>query len=293
MLFTEGWRSMKPLLSICFLLLSYAPAFSADAPPPVLLSHFWIALDQATYDALRTSNQVAALGAVKEQKVVAGSENWSGFYWTARQTYMEFFGAAALPDKTLVGDCGIGLAVETPGGVAAVAERLRTVFGDKIETEKQVRTTATGDIPWYTSTHMKDPQTTAMWVMELDPGYLAARHPEASVREPLSRQQERSWDYRPDQTLDNVVGLTLALNQEKASELATQLGLFGWSVHRTGTDFFAVGPQVKIRVVPAGTRAGIKQVDLHLRRSVPKQTIQLGNAELRLAGNTGQLVLWK
>jgi hypothetical protein len=284
---------MKPLLSICFLLLSCASAFSADGPPPVFLSHFWIALDQATYDALRSSSQVAALGAVREQKVVAGSENWSGFYWTARQTYMEFFGAAALPDETLVGDCGIGLSVETQGGVAAVAERLRTVFGDRIEIDKQVRTTATGDTPWYTSTHLKEPQTTAMWVMELDPGYLAARHPEAPVQDPLSRQQERSWDFRPDQTLDNVVGLTLALDKEKTSELATQLGLFGWSVHRTGTGFVAVGPEVKIRVVPATARGGIKQVELRLRRSVPKQRIQLGNAELRLAGNTGQLILWK
>jgi ABC-type Fe3+-hydroxamate transport system substrate-binding protein len=87
---------MKPLISICFMLLSCAPAFSADGSPAVFPSHLWGALDQATYDALRTSNQLAALDAVKEQKVVAGNANWSGFYWTARQTYMEFFGAAAL-----------------------------------------------------------------------------------------------------------------------------------------------------------------------------------------------------
>src|SRR3984957_8535657 len=284
---------MKALLSIFFLLLSCAPASSADAPPPVFLSHFWIAIDQAAYDALRTSSQAAALGAVKEQKVVAGSEHWSGFYWTARQTYMEFFGAAALPDGTLVGDCGIGLSVETKGGVGSGAGGLGTVFGDGIEIEQQVKTTATGDIPWYTAVHMKEPQTTAMWVMELDPGYLAARHPEAPVRAPLSRQQERPWDYRADQALDNVVGLTLALDQEKASELATQLGLFGWSVHRTRAGLFAAGPQVRIHVVPAGARAGIKEVELGLRHSVPKQRIQLGHAELRLDGNTGQLVLWK
>ena len=284
---------MKPLLSICFLLLSCVPAFSADKSPPVFLSHLWIALDQATFDALRTSNLVAALGAVKEQKVVAGNQNWSGFYWTARQTYLEFFGAAALPEDTLVGDCGIGLSVETEGGVAVVAESLRTVFGDRIDVEKQVRTTATGDIPWYTSTHLKEPQTTAIWVMELDPGYLAARHPELPVREPLARQQERSWDYRPDQNFDNLVGITLALDKEKTSELATQLRLFGWSVHRTRTGFFAVGPDVKISVVAAGERSGIKQVELRLRRFVSNQRIQLGNAELRLAGKTGQLVLWK
>jgi hypothetical protein len=143
---------MKLLLSISVLLLLCAPAFSADGAPPVFLSHFYIALDQATFDALRTSKQVAALGAVKEQKVVAGSRNWSGFYWTGRQTSMEFFGAAELPDETRLGDCGLGLTVETQGGVAVVAGRIRTAFGDKIEIEKQVRTTATGDVPWYIAT---------------------------------------------------------------------------------------------------------------------------------------------
>jgi hypothetical protein len=192
-----------------------------------------------------------------------------------------------------VGDCGIGLSVETSGGVAALAERLRTLFGERIEIDKQVRTTETGEIPWYTSTHLKEPQTTAMWVMELDPGYLAARHPEAPVSDPLSRQRERSWNFRPDQRLDNVVGLTLALDKEKASDLVAQLRLFGWRVHRAGTGFFAVGPDVKIRVVPAAAREGIEQVELRLRRSVPKQRIRLGNAELSLAGNTGQLILWK
>jgi hypothetical protein len=284
---------MKSVLSVCFLLWSCASASTADGQPPVFLNHFWIALDQPTYDALRTSSQVAALGAVREQKVVAGSQNWSGVYWTARQTYMEFFGAAALPDSTLLGDCGIGLSVETQGGVAAIAERMRTVFGDRVEIEKQVRTTPTGDVPWYTDTHLKEPQTTSMWVMELDPGYLAAMRHEPDIRNPLSRQQERSRDYRLDQTLDNVVGLTLALNQEQTSELATQLGLFGWLIHRSRTGFLAVGPDMRIRVVPAGARAGIKQVELRLHRSVPKQSIQLGNAELQLAGNTGQLILWK
>jgi hypothetical protein len=284
---------VRLVLSLCLLLLSCATAVSADRPPPVYLSHFWIALDQPTYDALRTSSQVAALGAVKEQKVVAGNQNWSGFYWTGRQSSMEFFGAAALPDDTLLGDCGIGLYVESQGGVAAIAGRLRAVFGDRVEIENQVRTTASGDIPWYTSTHLKEPQTTAVWVMELDPGYLAARHPEAAVRDPLSRQQERSWDYRPGQALDNVVGLTLALDPEKAAELATELGLFGWSIHRTGAEFVAVGPEVKIRVVPAGAHTGIQQVELRLRRPVPRQTIQLGAAELHLAGSSGQLVFWK
>ena len=290
---SQGVSAFKPLLWILFLLLPYAPAISADGPPQVFFSHFWIALDQATYDALRTSREVAALGSVNERKVVAGSQNWSGFYWTARQTGMEFFGADALPEETKLGDCGLGLAVEAQGGVAAIAGRLRSVFGDQVEIEQQVRTAESGDIPWYTATHLKEPRSTAMWVMEVDPGYLAARHPESQINGPLSREQYNSWDYRPDQTLDNVVGLTLALGQKDKFELAAELRQFGWSVHSTATGFLAVGPEIKIRAFRARARAGIQQVEFTLRRTVPKRKIQLGNADLYLAGNAGRLVFWK
>ncbi|MBS0378997.1 MAG: hypothetical protein JSS29_10970 [Proteobacteria bacterium] len=284
-------KTLKTLFSIV-LLISCSSALALDRLPPVFLNHVWIALDQATYDALRTSGEVAELGGVNEQKVVAGDQSWSGFYWTGRQTYMEFFGAAALPEDTAVGDCGIGLFVETPGAVPVLAEHLRSGFGDDVATDKQVRTTAAGEIPWYTAVHLKESASTAVWVMELDPGYLAARHPEAAVKDPLSRQQEGAWDYRINQNLDNIVGLTVALDQEKTSELATELGLLGWSVRRTAAGFQAYGPEIAIRVVRAHDRTGIQRIDLHLRRSVPRQTIQLGNAKLRLVGDSGALVLW-
>ena len=137
---------MKLLLSICFLLLSPGSAFSADGPPPVFLSHFYIALDQATYDVLRKSSEIAALAGIEERHTVAGSRSWSGFYVYGRQTYMEFFAADTLPDGTRKEDCGLGLFVEKAGGVDAVATRLRPVFGDKAEIYKQVRTIPTGDI---------------------------------------------------------------------------------------------------------------------------------------------------
>jgi hypothetical protein len=82
---------MKTLLSICFLLLSSGSAFSADGPPPVFLNHFYIALDEATYQALRQSPEIAAFAGIEERHTVAGSRSWSGFYVYGRQTYMEFF----------------------------------------------------------------------------------------------------------------------------------------------------------------------------------------------------------
>jgi hypothetical protein len=50
------------------------------------------------------------------------------------------------------------------------------------------------------------------------------------------------------------------------------------------------GPGVKLTVVPAGKRAGIQQVELHLSKSVPRQNIELGSAELLLEGTTGRFI---
>jgi hypothetical protein len=63
--------------------------------------------------------------------------------------------------------------------------------------------------------------------------------------------------------------------------------------HREGGGFRAEGPDAKLEVLPAGSRVGIQQVDLRLRRSVPKRTIELGRANLLLDGKTGQLIFWR
>jgi hypothetical protein len=292
----HGVEFVKLLLSILLLILPWASAHSDGRVPPVFLTHFYVALDQASYDALRTSREVAALAAVVERHTVAGSAKWTGFYVRGRETYMEFFGAETLPDGMRPGDTGLGLTVEVSGGVAAIAARLRTAFGEKVEgPDATPRTTATGTIPWLTRTNIKskEPEAMTTWFMEIDPGYLAAVHPGSPVEHPLSRQQYLSWDFLPDHPLDNVVGLTAALNPSEMARLATELQLVGWRVHRGGGGFVGVGPDVKLTVVPAGARAGIQQVELRLRETVPKQQIALGTAELLLDGKTGRFIFWR
>jgi hypothetical protein len=233
---------MTPLLPI-FLLLFSASAFPSDASPPVFLSHFYISLDRATYDALRNSPGITALAGIEEKHTVAGSENWSGFYVYGRQTYMEFFVADMLPDGTSKEDCGLGLSVEKAGGVKAIANRLRPVFGDMVGIDKQVRTISTGDIPWYIAgaVDTKRPEAMYTWIMEVDASYLSAMHPGSLVTHPLSRQQYLSWNFRPDRLLDAVVGIRAALNLVERTQLANELELVGWSVHRQGSGFLARG----------------------------------------------------
>ena len=128
--------------------------------------------------------------------------------------------------------------------------------------------------------------------MEIDPGFLAAKHPGEPIEHPLGREQYMKWRFLPDHPLDDVVGLTAALDPADTAQLATELELVGWSVRRRANGFVAVGPDVKLTVVPAGSRAGIQQVELRLRQSVLRQQIELGSAKLLLEGTTGRFIFW-
>lgn len=286
---------MKLIFAILSLLLPTAKIIAADAMPPVFMGHFYVALDDASFDALRKSPEVAALAHVVERHTVAGRDEWTGFYVQGRQTYMEFFGVQNLPEGMRLGDTGLGLTVEQAGGVSAVAARLRTAFGERIEITATPRTTLTGTIPWFTSTQIKSdaPESMETWFMENDPGYLAAMHPGATIENPFSREQSLSWSFLPDHELDNITGITAALKPAEIAQLATELRVIGWPVRVQNKGFVAAGPDLKLVVLPAGARAGIQQVDLHLRRSVAKQTIALGNIQLLLDGDTGHLVFWR
>jgi hypothetical protein len=128
--------------------------------------------------------------------------------------------------------------------------------------------------------------------MEIDPGFLAAIHPGAAIVHPLSRQQYMSWKFLPDHPLDDVVALTLSLNTADRSQLATELELAGWKISTAKSGFVATGPDIKVSVGPAAGREGIQQIEMRLRKSVPKQEILLGTAKLHLEGTAGQLIFW-
>jgi hypothetical protein len=285
---------MRHLVSVFILFVFLVSAYPGDPMPAIFLNHIAVVIDQASYDALRSSPQVAILAEVHERHVVSGNRNWSGFYMDGRQTYIEFFGTAAPPDGMHLGDSQFNLSVEEPGGVLAIAARLRTTFKERVEVVAVPRSLSDRVVPWFTGTGIKGPGLEAMDIgfMEFDPGYLVALHPGSPVEHPLMRQQYMSWDFRPERPLDDLVGITAALNPSDMAQLATELELVGWAVQRGGRGLVALGPDVKLTVVPAGTRSGIQQAELRLRHSVPKQDIALGSASLLLEGNTGRFVFW-
>jgi len=98
--------------------------------------------------------------------------------------------------------------------------------------------------------------------------------------------------YRPDQLLDDIIGLTLALDPSEATVLVDELHLAGWVSRPAGPNVPLLnGPDAVIRIVPARSEAGIREVRLRLRRAVRRQEAQLDGAELVLDGQVGRLNL--
>lgn len=266
----------------------------ASELPTVYLSHVFIVLDKTTYDALNASPDIASFAAVQEKHTETSSGKWTGFYITGRQTYLEFFDASSAPEGMHLGDVGLALTVEKAGGVKVIAERWRTKFGDKVELDTtQAKTDSGAVIPWFEATDVKasGPDMLSTWAMEIDPGFLAANHAGERVDHPLGREQYLSWKFDRVKPLDNISGITLALGPSESSQLATQLKLVGWQVHRQRWGFEAIGPGIAIRVVAAGKRNGITEVDLQLRVDDAYRVVSLGRSQLYIDGRRARLAV--
>jgi Family of unknown function (DUF5829) len=284
-------KSAAVLLSLN---LCCATVGAAESLPTLFLSHFYVALDQPTYEAIRDSAEIKALAATEERHTVSGNREWTGFYIYGRQMYVEFFGPSALLADLRVGDGAFEL-VDEAGEIAKVEARLRSEFGDAIEPGSFSRQTANGSVPWfkYAGFRSQGPELFGFWVAESESDYLAAVHPGAIIKKPRSREENLWWSFRADRPLDDVVGLTAALDPEDVSRLARQLPVVGWPVSMRSSGFIARGPQVKVIAIPSSARAaGIQSVELRLHRSVPRKTTQLGTVQLVTGGNSAWLRFW-
>jgi hypothetical protein len=108
----------------------------------------------------------------------------------------------------------------------------------------------------------------------------------------LSHQQYLAAGFLPDRLLDDVVGLTVALNPSEASILVAELKVAGWMIRQMEEKTVISGPDIAITIIPAGSRAGIREVGLRLRRPTRRQDTSLGSAELLLDGEMGRLRFW-
>jgi hypothetical protein len=291
-----GRRFLPIALATGLVLAPAARAAGAQPPPQVYLSHLYVVLDPASYDAILASPAIHSLAETRQEHVDASNGSWTGIYITAKHTYIELFSSKQPPPESGEGRTGVGLQVETSGGVQAVADRLRPSFGSRAKLDEEKFKQEDGRMVRAFSIVEVEagetPSALELWVMENDPAFLRAKHPEARIDDPLTRLRYNAWHYEPKLALEDIVGVRAALVPAEMAELEIQLRASGWAIERRGDGFVARGPDLTFDIVPAGKRAGIRELSLRMSHAVSRQSVSLGLARLQLDGMEGHLTFW-
>jgi hypothetical protein len=291
-----GRRFLPIALATGLVLAPAARAAGAQPPPQVYLSHLYVVLDPASYDSILASPAIHSLAETRQEHVDASNGSWTGIYITAKHTYIELFSSKQPPPESGEGRTGVGLQVETSGGVQAVADRFRPSFGSRAKLDEEKFKQEDGRMVRAFSIVEVEagetPSALELWVMENDPAFLRAKHPEARIDDPLTRLRYNAWHYEPKLALEDIVGVRAALVPAEMAELEIQLRASGWAIERRGDGFVARGPDLTFDIVPAGKRAGIRELSLRMSHAVSRQSVSLGLARLQLDGMEGHLTFW-
>jgi hypothetical protein len=100
-------------------------------------------------------------------------------------------------------------------------------------------------------------------------------------------------DRRATALLMDVVSLTIALAPAGRETLVKQLRAVGWTATDEANAVVCRGPDAELLslVTPTDARTGILEVEFSLQHAVPRANHRIGNAELRLEGQSARLLL--
>jgi hypothetical protein len=267
------------------------------APPRLLLNHVYFVLDSTTYHDIGASPFLAAQFAGREVRTTeSGGLRWSGIYLYGRHTYLEILGPGGLPGSQ-VGDVGIGLASEQPGGVLSLMRRFEAQHFP-FDTLTRTKSDSSGAYPWFLSWRASGPDLpsdrTSVWVME----YSAALAQRTAQRDSLpasdrSRDRFIAVHLVPDQLMAELVAATFALPVDDIAKVTRTLDRAGVLVYPEGEGAVIRFEGFLLHLIPAWDRPGVRKLEFSLNReALANPTYRFGpSSQLRFG--PGRVAVWE
>jgi len=280
------------------LIAAASVATASERGPVVTLNHFYVVVDAPTYEAARTSAFLTGQFAPFEARTtVRNDKSYTGIYWYGRRTYFELFEPG---EQGPAGASGLALGVEEPGASAMVKLRWEDALGSAgggLVTRK----TETEQVPWFEMTYGREIPGLRVFMLEYHRDFLARWYGSLTPARSITRadvldryvakigQSQR----RNPALLEDVVGLTIALAPAEREALVRQLRAATWIAQDEADTVVCTGPgSERLQLVaPADGRTGIVAVDFSLQHAVAKASRRIGGAELRLDGQSAQLLV--
>ncbi len=266
-------------------------ALAADSVP--LLNHFYATVDSVTYAAIEASAFLREQFAPFEKRTtVRNDSTYSGLYFYGDETYFEFF-EENHGDRKL-GDAGMALGIETPGGSAGLRakwEKQRPSLTTMVT--RQLDGTP---VDWFHMTSYEETRAKSaveglrFFAMEYEANFVKRWNPASNSsiaqRAILAAYCEKLnlSQVREKSLLGNVRQLEIAAPEERVRVRASQLEGAGWKLkaHRKG--ILCVGPNASVDLRFAPEPQGVKAVEFTLKNPGREQTLKIGASTLEIRG---------
>ena len=287
-------RTLSILIPATMVSLLGAAFIASPLPLPVSLNHFYVVPDAETYKAISGSEFLKSEFAVTETRTtVRADSTYTGFYVYGVNTYFEFL--ESISDGSIAqGASGVAFGVDGPGGLKAIAAAMPEEFpGDATIITRALNDRA---VPWFFMATPKslpygDPSGFSFWLMEYHPSFLAEWKPQpgspnkgVARREILDRYAVTLGGKPDERLLQDVVGLTVALDEARIERWTALCRAFGFRQEKGKNEIVLEGPDLTLRLVPAqGDWRGVREIQMRLRRPPVKPgEYKLGTSILAL-----------
>lgn len=242
----------------------------------VQLNHIYTVVDKETYENIKQSDLINSLAFAYEQKNFADNQiPWEGFYIRGKNTYLEFF----YPQERYprIGISGIGMGIDTKGGLDAVLQELR-----KDHPNAKKGYFSRHGKPWFAYVAVNDSfffEQHSYWIME----YASEHFSENS--DDVSRAHYNEDKYDPKKFLSDIESFSIGLKTEGKCILSSYLKGSGLDVD----DFnYTTLENVVIRLSEeTASHKGIFEIEFSLIRPFEDGSFRIGNSALTLQGKKG------
>jgi hypothetical protein len=190
--------------------------------PAVFFNHLYVVLDDKTYRAIQASDflRTAFSGMERRSTLTAAGETWTGTYYYTQDNYLEFFGESTgkfwMP-AAQEGWAGLAFSTDQAGGVAAVRQRIESVFGYQPFSELRQINTGEKKINWFHQVKLAEQlglESFDAWVMEYHPDIFAHKGiPLPESGSPTRHAYLSPWNKARDSKKESILGRARVFNR--------------------------------------------------------------------------------
>ncbi len=260
---------MKVLLLIIFI-LSFP--VKKQRIPAIVLNHFYLVIDSTDLSALINSHFIKEKFAACKTNIVKAdnNESWTGTYLYAVDNYFEIFDSTGVGEKT--GNAGLGLGIETIGGLKRLNQFIKSNYHTEIST--RTKKIEGEQVPWFDALSVEDPvfvssSPVSFWIMEYRNEYFIRNHLPHKNNE-LTRLDylDKFKKERSDKILKRFSGITLNVNNDVKSYLYKLLLDCGFTRSKDQSLTSADNFTIEFTNFPEGKLYSISRIAFECNKSI-------------------------